>query len=170
MKFTFNYKTIHLSVPSYTKLLDYELRDMVAHGAMVWINAATARIPVWSGASHGTFLKLAHEIGFSLMIAGGASINGLGGVGYGYSESAGKIFGGNGAYYFEYSTSLWHLIYNEYNDANANPTAGRLFARLRHPGPYDFQGAAADAFISLAKTVSLPSPWDTITLKYNRVS
>jgi hypothetical protein len=61
------------------------------------------------------------------------------------------------------------LVYNEYNNANANPIEGRLFARLLRPGPYHFQDKAALAFRQFSKTVRLPSPMLAISKKTKMV-
>jgi hypothetical protein len=156
MHFTFDYKTLHFKPAIWKRMIDEKLRAALVEGGTIWINAAISRIPVWSGASHGTFLKLAAKIGYAISIGGGNPM-GLGPA-YGSAQSTGKLTVYAGAYILEYSTTLWHLLFNELNNANLNPTEGRLFARLRTPGPYHFQVAAAEEFRQYAKTVRLPDP------------
>jgi hypothetical protein len=74
-----------------------------------------------------------------------------------------------GIYRLEYQTSLWHLIYNEYNQGNLNKEEARVYSRLLHPGPYAFQERAGEAFQSFAQTVRLPSPWLLMIIKHKRV-
>jgi len=163
MRFTFEYKTIHLSVAAYKRILDQSLRAALTHGASLWIQTAVSLIPVWSGASHGTFLKLAAKIGYSFNVGGG--VPGMGGPSYGQARSSAKLTVFDGAYVLEYYTNLWHLVYNEYNNANEHPIEGRLYARLLRPGPYNFQEQAGIVFSQFAKTVRLPSPKLAITTK-----
>jgi hypothetical protein len=83
---------------------------------------------------------------------------------YGAANSQGRLTAWGGAYMAEYSTTLWHLIYNEYNNANANPEEARIYSRLIQPGPYSFQEKANAAFLEATKFVKLPSPWGCLTL------
>jgi len=167
MRFTFDYATMHLGVVNYKVELDRKLRQALIDGGMVWLNAARAIIPVWSGAAHGTFLKLAAKLGTSFSIGGG--VPWLIGPPYGAAQSAAKMTVWGGAYVLEYSTSLWHLVYNEYNNANANKEEARVFSRLRTPTPYNFQERAGNLFQMFAQTVRLPSPWAILRLKRKRV-
>jgi hypothetical protein len=122
---------------------------------------------VWSGASHGTFLKLAATIGYSISVGGG--VPWMSGPSYGKSHSGARKTVYDGAYVLEYTTDLWHLCYNELYNANANPEEGRLFSRLKQPGPYNFQSLAADEFKQYTKTVRLPPPILAITIKTHMV-
>jgi len=162
MRFKFEYSTLHLSPIVWKRQLNKELRAALIEGGTLWMNAALTRIPVWSGASHGTFLKLAAKLGYQMSV-GGAGFGG--GPSYGEAHSSAKLTVYAGAYILEYNTNLWHLIYNEYNDANAHPEAGRLFAKLHRPGPYKFQDSAGEEFKQFAKTVRLPSPKLALTTK-----
>jgi hypothetical protein len=158
MHFTFDYKTLHFKPAIWKRMIDEKLRAALVEGGTIWMNAAVSRIPVWSGASHGTFLKLAAKLGYAISVAStNAGMLGLG-PGAGSSQSTGKMTVYAGAYILEYSTSLWHLCYNELKNANANPVEGRLYAKLRYPGPYHFQVTAAEEFRQYAKTVRLPDP------------
>lgn len=156
MHFTFEYKTLHFKPAIWKRMIDAQLRAALTDGGTIWMNAAISRIPIWSGASHGTFLKLAAKIGYSISVGGGVPM-GLGPQ-YGSAQSTGKLTIYAGAYVLEYSTNLWHLIYNEFHDGNANKEEARVYSRLKNPGPYHFQELAAEAFRQYAKTVRLPSP------------
>jgi hypothetical protein len=159
MHFTFEYKTLHFKPALWKKLIDTKLRAALVEGGTRWMNAAVSRIPVWSGASHGTFLKLAAKLGYALSVAStNAGVMGLGPT-VGNAQSTGKLTIYAGAYVLEYSTNLWHLCYNEYNDANANKEEARVYSHLKNPTPYHFQELAAAEFVAFAKTVRLPSPF-----------
>lgn len=164
MKMTCSFSLMKLNTGSYKKTLNTEMLQKLKEAVGVWIQAAVTIIPVWSGASHGTFLKLASKIGRTFSISGGGGLPGMLGPNYGDSQSQGRLTVWDGAYIAEYSTTLWHLIYNEYNNANANPKEGRVFSRLIQPGPYMFQEKANAAFSAYIENISLPSPWAHLTL------
>jgi hypothetical protein len=167
MKFTFEYNTFHLSTSIYKKELSDKLKQSLIDGGIVWLNAARAIIPIWSGAAHGTFLKLAQKLGTSFSIGGGVSW--LTGPAYGEARSAAKLTTWGGSYILEYSTSLWHLVYNEYNNANANKEESHVFSSLKTPTPYHFQERAGAMFRDFASRVRLPSPWVTMKIKFHKV-
>lgn len=164
MKMTCSFQLMKLSAGNYKKAVSTEMLQKLKEAVGIWIQTAITVIPVWSGASHGTFIKLASKIGQTFSVSGGGGLPGMLGPVYGESQSQGRLTTFGGAYIAEYSTTLWHLIYNEYNDANANPEAGRLFARLIQPGPYMFQEKANMAFLEYVNTVRMPSPWAYLTL------
>lgn len=167
MRFSFEYNELRLSPSVWKRLMDQELRAALIQGGIIWINAALSKIPVWSGASHGTFLKLAAKIGYSIQLGGG--VPHMTGPSYGQSHSSAKLTIYDGAYVLEYTTNLWHLVYNEFNNANANPEEARVFSRLKQPGPYNFQELAAEEFRNFAKSVRLPSPRLAMTIKTRTV-
>jgi hypothetical protein len=145
--------------------MNQHLREAVG----LWINTAVSLIPVWTGASHATFIKLAGKIGQTFSV-GGINMPGFVGPAEGQRASQGRLTTWNGVYVAEYSTTLWHLIYNEYNDGNANKEAAHVYSRLIRPGPYGFQEQANAAFQAYtAANVSLPSPWTYITLVNRKV-
>lgn len=137
-----------------------QMTDTLREAVVAWITAATAPIPAWSGASLGTFSKLAASVDFQLNIdpTSRGLEKGLG-AGAGASQSTGRlnISVGKGDYGFEYSTTLRHLIFNEFNNANVTPDPA-VFSRLRRPGPYQFQEAGRKAFEEVASRAQLPIP------------
>ena len=169
MKFTVRFQAPTINVQNWVARLDSRMSKHLDRAATVWLNATVLlAIPVWSGASRATFLKLAREISFPLTITGikdtarGRINSGSAGPRLGFQQSKGEVSKGQvpGVYTFTYGTTLFHLVFNEYNDANANPEAGRLFSRLREPGPYNFQEIGKNAFEDYVKgLVELPSPW-----------
>ncbi len=162
---SFDYTLISIDVAKYTRILDKSLIDDLQAGGREWLTTALAVIPVWSGASHGTFLKVSHKLGMSISISSTTSFPEALGPGAGKSASAATLIGKDGLHTIEYSTSLWHLVYNEYSNANLDPGGGRLFAKLKQPGPYGFQGIGGIAFSAFAQSVKLPPVTPAIKLK-----
>jgi hypothetical protein len=151
----------------YKKVLHEHLSEQIAHAAFLWLNAVLMEIPVWSGASHATFLRLAREVGYQLSVAPKV----ISRIGYGQRHGDGEVVADpdNGQYTFRYETSLPHLIYNEFNNANITPDPTLLY-RLRRPGPYHFQQVGLKTFQEFSKQVRLPNPWATLKVKTHKVS
>lgn len=164
MKFTARLSAPRIDVAAYHNALDRHMSDLIAQAAMVWLEAVLAEIPVWSGASRATFVKLANAIGHSLPVAP-AAVNTAHGLftsridrtGMGQAASDGEVVAdkNTGEYTFTYSTTLPWLIWNEYHNANVEPDP-TLFYRLIEPGPYNFQIIGARAFLRFADNVALP--------------
>jgi hypothetical protein len=157
MKFTGTLVIPSLDVSGFQQALHKQLTAAIQSAAREWLNATAATIPVWSGASVRTFQELAAAVGFPLAVvpaAGAFTAEGSPG------ENTGKLTtdSSTGVYEFEYSTTLAHLVYNEYNNANIDPDPG-LFFRLRHPGPYGFQERGAAVFTAQAASARLPNPF-----------
>jgi hypothetical protein len=161
-KITGKFREPFIDMEKYKKLLQDQLVESLIQATMQWLGAATAIIPVWSGASRATFLSLARAINYSLTI----SPKVISRISMGSAESEGglKIDKDTGKFSFFYSTTLEHLVYNEYNNANENPDPG-LFARLLQPGPYNFQETARQAFLAEIRNVMLPDPRQVIGTK-----
>ena len=142
------------------------MSEAIAYGSFEWINAALRKIPVWSGASHATFLKLAKETGFHLAITPVARQR----ISLGESQGEGSLTAdqSSGKYAFTYATTLEHLIFNEYQNANEGGDPN-LFAQLIRPGPYGFQLAASEAFKKAVADVHLPSFLPYLKIKTRRV-
>lgn len=144
------------------KKINEVLQEAIRDAAVVWLQAAinSHPIPAWSGASLGTFSELASQVGYTFAIRTTplGTKKGLG-PGAGRSASSAKFEGSvkKGVYFFEYTTDLPHLIYNEYYNANMSPDPG-LFSRLRFPGPYNFQKAGRSATMSKLNSVRIPLP------------
>lgn len=156
MKFTATFVTPTLGLQRWKADLRQDMEDALERGVVAWLNAALAPIPVWSGASHGTFRELAARVNFVLAISPTANGARLGlGPAAGQAASTGRLFGNpnKGEYFAEYSTTLRHLVYNEFFDGNTDP---RVFSQLRHPTPYSFQIAANNAFRQVASSTRLP--------------
>ena len=138
-------------------LIDETLKEAISQAVMEWLNAVLGLIPVWSGASRATFKKLASIIGMNVPVDM-ASVTSREGIGE--SLSSGKVSFNDppAVYTFEYSTELPWLIWNEYHNANEDPdpTKWPPPAKLKRPGPYEFQQRGYLAFVQFAKTVVLP--------------
>jgi hypothetical protein len=167
MKHKATLPTPRFEYDKYVEVLTEYLSDVIALAAFEWINAATAEIPVWSGASHATFLKLANSIDFQLSINRSSTAPNRTGYGQAHSEG-GMNIDGKGRFTFLYETNLKHLVYNEYNNANITPDDGLLY-QLLNPGPYDFQRTAREAFLRSVRSVSLPDPFRHIKVSIRRV-
>lgn len=154
MKWSYNLSAPALDLSGYKKALHKEMMAAVSQGVMEWLEAVLMEIPVWSGASRATFLKLASSIQYSVPIDPVAQSR----IGMGRASGAGgmDIQPTLGVYKFSYSTSLPWLIWNEYHNANVDPDP-TLFYRVIKEGPYNFQVQGAKAFLKFAEGVGLPS-------------
>lgn len=164
MKFTPRFKDVRLNLRAYKAKLHERMTKAVADAAQEWIRTATFIIPVWSGASVATFLPLLGEIqGASLSLTINPKRNAPNRISFGRRESKGSfVTDSSGSYTFSYQTDLPHLLYNEVNNANADPIGAGLFAALINPGPYHFQERAAKRFQKTASNTRLPDPFEFI--------
>jgi hypothetical protein len=167
MKFKGTLRSFKFDMSAYKQRLHEHLSDEIAHAAFVWLNAVLMEIPVWSGASHATFLRLSREVGYQLSIQPKAMSR----VGYGQRMGDGEVTADpvKGRYSFLYETTLPHLIYNEFNNANIVPDS-TLFAKLKQPGPYYFQQRGLRAFLKHAEQVRLLNPWQFLKVHTHKVS
>ncbi len=168
MKLTATLRIPRFDMSKYRRALHEQLGEAITQAAFSWLGAATDAIPVWSGASHATFLPLASAIGFSMAVA---PVNAGGSrVGLGLNNATGELIAdaSTGKFQFSYSTTLKHLIYNEFNNANISPDPS-LFAKLHNPGPYDFQKKALEAYEKSIRNVGLPDPFKSLTVTQVRV-
>jgi hypothetical protein len=156
MRLTALFQVPRVDFARYRQALHERLSEALVQATMSYIDATAERIvPVWSGASRATFSELASHVGYVLMLSpvGGApnrvSLGLANGTGTFETDSA------NGIYRFSYSTTLSHLIINEYHDAT------QWGFHLINPGPYHFQEAGAEAFRQVASEVELPG-WSSI--------
>jgi len=151
--------------------LHEQLSEALAQAATVWLQAtATEIVPVWSAASRATFSPLASHVGYVLALSPVADAPNRIDLGIANGTGTFETDASQGLYRFTYSTTLPHLIINEYYNANTfiNPNTGMPYFRLRNPGPYHFQEAGQRAFREFASGVELPgwgSILDTVTLR-----
>jgi hypothetical protein len=168
MKVTATFRAPRINLSKYKKALHDELASAITHAAFEWLGATTAIIPVWSGASLATFLPLATEIGFNVSIAPVPTAPNRVSLGLSHGEGSLNMDADKGTYTFKYSTTLSHLIWNEFNNANVFPDP-TLFGKLHEPGPYHFQQKGLNAFRQYAQHVRLPGLGGCITAKVIRV-
>jgi len=154
MRFKYMFRRPVLDFERFKKDLDKRMRELIALGLAAWLEAVVAEVPVWSGASRATFLKVAGEIGYPVEVGGGTAINR---TGVGQSASTGELIADieSGLYMFIYGTTLPWLVWNEYHNANSDPDP-TLFGKLKKPGPYNFQVRGAAAFVHATDSVGLP--------------
>jgi hypothetical protein len=158
-----------LNLQAYKSVLQEELGRAITQAALEWLGATTALIPVWSGASIATFQPLASEVGFQLAsLANIRAFKNRIPLGLQNAEGDVQTDVDAGQFTFTYRTTLAHLIYNEFNNANISPDP-TLFAGLITPGPYEFQRHGQQAFDRFASTVRLPDPTKNLTVKTVRV-
>lgn len=159
MKFNAQFSIPRIDVAAYRNALDGHMKHAIAQALTEWLEAVLAEIPVWSGASRATFVKLAQQIGYGIPVAPAATAMGerIGRTWMGTAQSDGKLTAdkGTGEYTFTYTTTLPWLIWNEYHNANVEPDPS-LFYRLLEPGPYNFQVVGVRAFLRFAESVDLP--------------
>jgi len=158
MKFKGTFVAPRVDFTKYRQALHNELLELLTRAAFEWLEETAKTIPQWSGASAATFLHLARQIGYSLPISRAATAP-FNGEPMGLGASRGEFVSdpNSGQYHFIYSTTLKHLIYNEFNNANLSPDDS-LFSRLLQPGPYRFQDRGQAAFLRVASGVRLPEP------------
>ncbi len=168
MKFSGTLATPQLNLSAYMNALHQHLTDAIQNAAREWLHATVVEVPVWSGASVATFLKLAAAVAFPLGASPIVGVMSRVALGQGSSIGELNLDKAAGKYTFTYGTSLAHLIYNEFNNANTTPDA-TLFAHLHQPGPYNFQAKGKDAFDRAAGRVTLPAVADFITAKVVKV-
>ena len=139
-----------INMTAYREKLRAHMAEVLSYAAMQWLMTVLEEVPVWSGASRATFVKLAAKINFNVDIQPVVPSR----IGMGLAESDFEWSldeGGSAKYYFRYSTTLAHLIFNEYHNANA------VGHHLIKPGPYYFQQKGIAAFQGVARSVKLPS-------------
>jgi len=164
MKFTGALVSFDLDMKRYEQQLHEYLSEQIAYAAAVWIEAVLAEIPVWSGASWATFLRLSREIGQTLVISPG-KVNRIS-YGQRHGDGALKADRKKHEYSFEYETTLRWLVHNEYNTPDSDPN---VWGKLRKPGPYHFQQVGIKAFERVASDVELPSPWKSLKVERHRI-
>lgn len=161
MKWKATLRSEQINFAAYLTAMKASLGDTISQAAAHWLLTAQESIPVWSGASRGTLLKLAAEVSFAIDIA--PVTNSRIGLGQGSSEGSVTIDPANGQFYFSYQTDLPHLVVNE--QANAN----QFGFHLKNPGPYEFRAKAMQAVVPILASASMPNVFDSMTVKTIKV-
>lgn len=148
-----------VNISRYRAALKERLTATLKEAVVKYLQAtAMDKVPVWSGASRATFSKLAQQADFMLTIALASKAPNR--IAWGESEGIGLFETDTpGLASFTYSTTLPHLIINEYYNANTfqNPQTGAYYFHLTNPGPYHFQEAGEAAFRASVAQMELPS-------------
>lgn len=158
MQFKGTFILARIDRQAFLRAMHEELSEQLARAAFAWLNATADTIPQWSGASAATFLHLARQFSYSIPIKPSEIAPDRRKMGQNQSMGGVTIDRVHGRYFFSYGTTLEHLIYNEYNNANIRPDP-TLFSRLITPGPYRFQQKGKVAFLRVASSVRLPNPF-----------
>ena len=148
-----------LNIARYKDLLHTQLSELLAQAGMQWIAATAEKIPEWSGASKGTFNPLASHVGYVLTIGQADGAPNRVGLGEALSGATFETDRDKGLYSFSYTTTLAHLIVNEYHDAR------QWGFHLKQPGPYHFQEAGQQAFKDAVRDATLPDWRRCITVE-----
>jgi hypothetical protein len=148
----------------YRAALQERMSEVLKQAAVQYLRAtAEGKVPVWSGASRATFSALASHVDYALFIAQASGAPNRIDLGLAHGVGVFEIDATQGLFSFTYSTTLPHLIVNEYYNANTfiNPKTGQPYFHLKTPGPYHFQEAGQDAFREATAQVELPG-WEDI--------
>ena len=158
-------REIKFDLAAYKRKLDRHMTDRIMEAAREWLKAihtrvfASGGIRVWSTASIETFRELASKVAFSYTSSRAAGAPNRGADGRAESEGELITDKGRGRYRFRYGTTLFHLVYNEFNNANL------VGFNLRNPGPYSFTEVGRAAFERIAAGTRLPNPYDMLRVK-----
>lgn len=165
MKFVGTLVVPRIDLSAYRQAMHEALKERLALAVFHYLDAVLAKVPVWSGASAATFLQLAKTIEYPLNIEPATQLGF--GVSYGRARGKGELKdeASSGLFFFTYSTTLAHLIWNENNP----PPGPGQFGVLKRPGPYHFQEVGKAAFDKVAKATRLPNPFDSLKLRNIRV-
>jgi hypothetical protein len=159
MRLTAKFQVPRVNFNRYRQALHENLSESLAQAAAQWLHAtATEIVPVWSAASRATFSPLASYVGYVLSLAPEGDAPNRVQLGLDNGNASFDVDRNTGIYRFSYSTTLPHLIINEYYNANTfvNPKTGEYYFHLTNPGPYHFQEAGERAFRQFTANIVLP--------------
>lgn len=160
----------YVDMAGFKAALKAELAAAITRAAFEYVQTVADAVPSWSGASRATLMHLAARAGTNVEIQ--ISNTAPNRVSLGLANSTGEIKldeADGGKVSFTYSTTLPHLIWNEFNNAmvNPDPTKWRTPPRaggdpsrppLHQPGPYGFQQKGAAAVKRVFDQFQLPDP------------
>lgn len=166
MHFKANFQFPKVDMAAFQRALDERLVRATTQGAVVWLtkviedSTPRAGMPVWSAASRATFLPLASQVEYGFAHSPVSDAPNRIDIGIGASPGDNGTFERGetpGVYSLTYSTTLPHLIINEYHNANSFlDKNGDQHFYLTNPGPYHFQEKGKAAFLKHASEVTLP--------------
>lgn len=169
MKIKASLKVPELQLARYKQELRDQATEVLIFAAFEWFNVATAEIPVWSGASLAAFIPLARLLSQPLSVTGRSDLpagfrSARIAKGMNLSDAQFTSDENLGLFLFKFETNLRHLVFNEFNNANAGGDPA-VFSRLLRPGPYNFTQKAADAFMRRVRDARLPDAGKFIKVK-----
>lgn len=147
-----------VNLAAYEQAIENAGAEALSRAAFEFITTATSIIPVWSGASHGTFTALADAINIPLVI--NPLVRSRESLGAARSSADLDLDGPQMS--FTYETDLPHLLFNEAQNAN------NFGFNLRNPGPYRFVERASDAAASALADFDAPNPCRFMTKRVLR--
>lgn len=120
------------------RALDEECKQILVEGVKGWIEAVEAIVPNWSGESRASLRAIGNLVGVPIAAypVRGAPDR----VAKGESEGSAKLETSGFKYIFSWKSDVFHLAYNESNNANL------VGFHLINPGPYHSQQIAMKAF------------------------
>jgi len=146
-RFTGSFGLPNLDELAARRALGAELKDILFEGTVEWVRTVSAILPNWSGMSRASLQSIGNLVG--ILIFASPVLGAPDRVAQGRNQGEGRFSTSAderaGQYFFEWRSQVFHLIYNESNDANA------VGFHLRNPGPYHSQRQAQQSFF---KTVN----------------
>lgn len=142
MKFTGRFTGATLDLGAWKALLRAKLEAALNQGAKAWLGGVTGRVPVWSGMSQASLLKLSELVGGTIVISPKHGVKSR--------IPLGKILGSavkvitDTDFTITIITKVPHYTYQEYS-SGFSPTA-----------PWFSQFAGNEAFRAVAQDVVMP--------------
>ena len=162
MKFRANLKRLALFPRAGTKAVDQYVEGLIQDAAKVWLDAALAIVPSWSGASRATFESLAAAIGYHVDIDVKSTAPDRIALGRLFSRGGlRKVETGHWEFY--YQTQLEYLIANETKNVKAGEYG--LIGKTIVPTPYEFREAGAKAVEQYIKSVETDAVLNLVRLQ-----
>lgn len=162
MKFRANLKRLELFPRAGTKAVDQYVQGLIEDAAKVWLDAALAIVPSWSGASRATFEALASAVQYKVDIDVKDTAPDRIALGRLFS-SGGVQKVGTGHWEFYYQTRLEYLIANETKNVKAGEYG--LIGKTIVPTPYQFREAGARAVEKYISSVETEAVFNLIELR-----
>lgn len=120
------------------RAVDELLKDILKDGAQEWVRTVSAIIPNWSGMARASIQSIGAVVDQPVQV--GVDANAPDRRAEGARLGSAELISESNVYTFKYRSDVFHLAYNEFNDAT------RVGFHLRFPGPYHSQRQADEAF------------------------
>jgi len=172
MKFNTKLTSFDFDLTAYKKALAASMKSELQKAIKHWLRAVVRDVPTWSGASRATFEMIAKKAGESISYGPQRSLKDRKSLGEKESTAVLELDSDRGIYYFEWGTTLRYFILNnssheQYDENDKDLSDGKVLYKkgLKHPGPYRIEDKGLSALQSVAKTVSLLSPYSFMRRK-----